>query len=290
MRCLVVGISFNNSWSFIQLISSIARTSGSHHPPLSGMHEIDEDGSISLHLPNSLPTEVWEMIIDWFSPDICHASPLADISTLRHCSLVCRAWRIRSQLRLFHSIYLGNLHSLHSLRKILWGGSAVSHYVREITLIGSSIHAGLNIFASFPTAFRGKLPNLNKLYIAHFPKAMHAVDRPMQCIPFHPFFPSLFSSFTEVTFLRLASITFATYSDFAKMINAFANLKALTCEDLRWNMLGPLPACMMGRQGTYSSCNFASRLEELTVSDPHVTPNHRIQLMLIDSAMWHVWH
>ena len=233
-------------------------------------------------LHTRLPIELCEMVIDMLSPNVYVGPQPVAIRALWNFSLVCKALRTRSQMRLFHSVLLTDNHSLQAFRNVLRGAKGFSSYVRQLVLSGSSVQADVNLFAFFPSALAGKLPNLNKLCIANFPKAASVSDNPLPCIPFHRFFPSLFSSMTAVTCLHLQSITFPNFGDFAKMINSFPNLHTLKCHDIRWKWLGPLPACMKPSQEMYpSSCTFAPRLRDLVVCP------HYARLLYCDSHPMH---
>ena len=69
--------------------------------------------------PIILPLEVCWQVLEMLSPDVYVEPQRAEIEALRNCSLVCKAWRTLSQMRLFHSVLLGDLHSLRSLARPL---------------------------------------------------------------------------------------------------------------------------------------------------------------------------
>ena len=117
----------------------------------------------------------------------------------------------------------------------------------------------------FPTVLGGLLPNLHRLAfdIRHKAKsvangdnqliprtgtatgetAQKPVKRHIDCLPTHPRFPLILSSFSEssrVTELALTSVVFQTFNNFARLLHAFKKLRSLRCDFVHWRTKGIL--------------------------------------------------
>ena len=221
-----------------------------------------------------IPIEVFENVIDSL-----YSTPLDDqlqsSDALRSCALVCRAWRVRAQMMLFHSVVLSDASALYRFSTALDLGQHLSSYVRELILTGRYLHTTTSILALFPSILRGKVPNLSDLQVIHIPEdadwypksPVEARQRKLQCVPLHSRFPLLLSSrFLPIKHLHLEDVTFRFFSDFVHVLDALRTLQSLVCYNVRWMTLGMLPACMARRQGRAASqASFAPNLEELLV-------------------------
>ena len=234
-----------------------------------------------------IPIEVFENVIDSL-----YSTPLDDqlqsSDALRSCALVCRAWRVRAQMMLFHSVVLSDAAALYRFSTALDLGRHLSSYVRELILTGRYLHTTTSILALFPSILRGKVPNLMDLQVIHipedadwYPESPAERQRKLQCVPLHPRFPLLLSSsFFPIKHLHLEDVTFCYFSDFVHVVNALRTLQSLVCYNVRWMILGMLPACMSRREGRAASqASFAPSLEELLVCtmsydrSKHLTPS-----------------
>ena len=218
-----------------------------------------------------IPTEIFENVIDTL-----YSTPLDDqlqsSDALRSCALVCRAWRVRAQMMLFHSVVLSDSASMYRFSTALDFGGRLSDYVRELILTGRYLHTTTSILALFPSVLRGKVPNLRYLHVVHIPEdadwypesPAEKRQRKLQCVPLHLRFPLLLSSgFSAIKHLHLEDITFHYFSDFVRIVNSLRNLQSLVCYNLRWLTVGALPACMARHVAAQPP--FVPNLEELLV-------------------------
>ncbi|PIL26629.1 hypothetical protein GSI_11295 [Ganoderma sinense ZZ0214-1] len=196
----------------------------------------------SRSLPLHIPTEICENIIDMLY-SLETEDTLKNISTLHSCALVCRAWRVRSQRTLFYLVQLTDTTSFRRLSKILDDSRHLRDYVYQVELTGHYLHSTTSIFATFPAVFAGKLPNLFRIEVVHFPDTEETPfprtsdspkARALPYVPLHPRFSAFLSAFTAVSVLYLQDTTFRTFSEFARMINALPNLEELACDSIRW--------------------------------------------------------
>ncbi|PIL32932.1 hypothetical protein GSI_05050 [Ganoderma sinense ZZ0214-1] len=88
-------------------------------------HTPGPDGRSSRPLVLHVPTEVCEHIIDMLY-SIYATDTAKNIATLYSCALVCRAWRVRSQRRLFYKVQLKDTASFRKLAAILDDGQHMS--------------------------------------------------------------------------------------------------------------------------------------------------------------------
>ncbi len=228
--------------------------------------------TITQALVPHIPIEVFENVIDTL-----YSTPLDDqlqsSNALRSCALVCRAWRVRAQRMLYHSVVLSDAPALYKLSASLDLGRHLSSYVRE--LIGRYLHTTTSILALFPSVLRGKVPNLRDIHVIHIPEladwypnsSPERRQRKLQCVPLHSRFPHMLSSgFLEIKHLHLEDVTFGYFSDFVWIVNSLRNLQSLVCYNVRWITLGALPACMTRHDGRATPQSpFAPNLEELLV-------------------------
>ena len=204
------------------------------------------DVKLSMRPPSHIPTEVCENIIDMMF-SLYTKETLTNIATLRSCTLVCRAWRVRSQKRLFYLVQLSDATSLRRLSAILDNGPHLRDYVYCIELTGYHLHNTTSIFALFPATFAQKLPNLERIDVAHIPDTVETRFRrttvspkakPTPYVPLHRQLSATLRSFTNVSELYLEGTTFRSFSDIIQIIRALANLQQLMCRSVRWITTG----------------------------------------------------
>ena len=160
---------------------------------------------------DGLPAELVDEVLSYFN------SP--DLATLRYCSLICRSWRIRSQLILFRHVSLWNESRLQS-----WCGtippssSGISSFVRNLELGGRWIR-----------------PQVLEQHITHFTSLrkvrtldVHDVDlKPFNEITFPRYFGPLGSS---VQSLRLESCR-SSSDTYLELLKHFTRLEDLFVSD-----------------------------------------------------------
>ncbi|KAI0737235.1 hypothetical protein C8Q80DRAFT_1214347, partial [Daedaleopsis nitida] len=226
--------------------------SHSHHCPFVPSSLTPSRIVMSIPYSAGLPIEVYESIIDAVYDDrTSYKTFSSSRKDLRNCCLVCRAWRPRSQMRLFYAIELPDASALYALVDLLDAMPSLSAYVRILHLIGRSHHDPRSVVALFPTLLMPKLPRLYSLSIIRLVEQndkgtakikIAAGTRTFPYLPIHPRFPSLFAPYSgSVRQLYLNSVSFPSYDDFVGVLFAFRNLVDLRCSTVQWSVLGHIP-------------------------------------------------
>ena len=197
----------------------------------------------------SLPVKVCENMIDMLYSMLL-PDQVEHTRALHSCALVCRSWRVRSQRNLFYSVVLHGEKALRRFVAVLDTGPHLCDYVREVTLIGHSLHTtSASPLSLFPVALPGKLPELRELSISRvrededwYPETseLEAV-KSLGHLPLHPRFPLFLSAFATIASLSIYNVTFRHSNDIFGMMNALPALQYLNCEGVRCLTLGPLP-------------------------------------------------
>ena len=212
-----------------------------------------------------LPVEVHESIIDrvYHPSTFNHHGIRYSQAALSQCALVCREWRTRAQMRLFHSVELRNSHHLHTFAELLDESPVLGSYVQVVLVHGSSHYTpDDSILPLFPTVLPQKLPNLQEVSIYNTGlgnrSRKRSVRRPgprgitLPHIPLHPRFPILLEYLQHLTTLRLGVLIFPSFGDFARILDRLTGLGSLVCDALDWSTLGIVPPCMAkGLQGLF---------------------------------------
>ena len=207
-----------------------------------------DDSHASDNNASCLPVEVCENVIDMLYSLVLR-DQLEYTRTLRSCALVCKAWRVRSQRNLFYSVVLHSTEAVHKLASVLDTGPHLRDYVREVLLIGRTLHTTSSPLSLFPIMLYRKLPRLVRLITKHvtdeedwYPTTCtNETAKPSTHLPLHPRFPLFLSSFTTVTRLVLIDVTFVHFNEFLMMVNALPALRQLWCQSVACMTLGPLP-------------------------------------------------
>ncbi len=225
-------------------------------------------------LARYIPVEVCENFIDMlYSPYRDFSDELENFVGLRNCSLVCREWRIRAQRMLFYAVHLNDVASLYRFAATLQTGPHLCTCVHEVTLISRSLHTTVSILSPFTAVFAGKLVNLQRLRVwrisesdawypatSDSPKAISLLHTPL-----HPRFTVLLASFTTISTLQLACVTFRSFGEFARIIHSLPTVETLMCHSVAWTTLGPLPAFLESTDMRRTSPRFAPKLRLLKV-------------------------
>ena len=191
-----------------------------------------------------------------YSPYRDFSDELENFAALRNCALVCRAWRIRAQRMLFYTVHLNGVASLYRFAEILQAGPHLYLFVNEVTLISRSLHTTASILSTFPAVFAGKLHNLQRFRVwrisesdTWYPKALDQPKvKPLPHTPLHPHFSLLLASFTTLSTLQFAYVTFFSFGEFIRIIRSLPNVETLLCHAVAWTTLGPLPAFLEGSE------------------------------------------
>ncbi|TBU21214.1 hypothetical protein BD311DRAFT_783035 [Dichomitus squalens] len=224
--------------------------------------------------PNAscFPVEVCENIINMLY-SVAIVDRVEDTRALHHCTLVCRAWRVRSQCNLFYVVVLHNLPALQKFSAVLDNAPHLCDYVHEVTLVGRALHTATSPLSLLSIALRGKLPKLQEVTINRFREDAKSYPRtsksdtvkPLQYLPLHPRFAVYFSAFTTVSRLCIVNLTFVHFNDLARMINSLPALRTLVCSHVRCVALGALPFNMKPQaDGIHAPATpFAPKLQKL---------------------------
>lgn len=160
---------------------------------------------------DGLPAELVDEVLSYFDG--------SDLATLRYCSLICRSWRIRSQLILFKHVSLWNESRLQS-----WCGtippssSGISSFVRNLELGGRWIR-----------------PQVLEHHIIHFTSLRKVRTLDVHDVDFKPFneitFPRYFGPLgSSVQSLRLESCRSST-DTYLELLKHFTRLEDLFVSD-----------------------------------------------------------
>ncbi|KAM5545187.1 hypothetical protein V8D89_001298 [Ganoderma adspersum] len=204
-------------------------------------------------LARHIPIEVCKNFIDMlYSPYHDFSHELENFAALRNCALVCRAWRVRTQRMLFYAVHLNDVAALYRFAAILKAGPYLRTCMHEVTLISRSFHTTASVLSLFPAVFGGKLVNFHRFRIWRVSESdawYPATSDPQKAkalphTPLHPHFPILLASFTAISTLQFAYITFRSFGEFARIVYSLPNVETLMCHSVAWTTLGPLPAFM----------------------------------------------
>ena len=228
-----------------------------------------------------IPVEVCENIIDQLYSHLHILEQVDNVRALRCCALVCRDWRVRSQMRLFYSVVLHDTAAVNRLAATLETGPHLSQYVREVMLIGRTLQTTANPLSHFPVALCGKLPRLEMLRVTHigdsnddidlYPKASGPeIGQRLRFLPLHPHFPHFLSAFTTITSLCIVDATFQSFNDLLRLVISLPGLRLLECIGVRCAALGPLPPNMRLQNGA----SIGPEILQLVCTLPHERDLH----------------
>lgn len=219
-----------------------------------------------------LPPELSLHIIDIVHMSNWETGHFADAalasSTLSACALTCRSWRDHAQYRLFTHIQLSDTLALKSLTDVIRASPRLGIYVESIILhCDPDSEGSAHPILLFPALLHGLLPHLQRVWI--FASGFH--ERGI-APPLHYHFPIWLSSFQTVTTFILGGTTFASFSTFLRVVNAFPRLTELSLGSVKWQTVGRLPPFMRpvpvqpGSESLPSNRRqFLPQLRELTV-------------------------
>ena len=226
--------------------------------------------------PPYIPTEICELIIDMVGESLRGADQLERLTwlrTLRSCALVCKRWRVRSQLLLFlEDLIIFSPEGLVRVEAMLQQFPQLGACVRKLTVhcaglgpAGCAGYPARNVSTLFPIALRGRLPSLQELHLVGdgrcHPVIVKRDAHRLPHLPLPPRFPILYKAFGGIAQLFLAELVFANFGDLARLLNCFPALDTLLCHRVCWTVLGVVPPCMLRERRT-----FLTGLKHLSVS------------------------
>ena len=196
-----------------------------------------------------LPVETCEFVIDHIGGET--GSPKDDPCrmALQRCALVCRSWRPRAQMWIFHEIAPETLESVDRLAAVLAASPALALHVRRLRLFcGSSVYrlySSRKVAKLLSLAVSGRFSSLQYVYVSGFgvPEQPHhdKDSKLLPHLPLHPTFLHLCTSFSTVTELFVDGVMFANFADLARFLSRFKSLKTLQCHDVQWSAEGLTP-------------------------------------------------
>ncbi|KAI0705261.1 hypothetical protein C8T65DRAFT_237620 [Cerioporus squamosus] len=211
------------------------------------------DHHIASHSEHSarLPTETCEVIITAvYDHRYDHVPGM--LRTLWCCSLVCRAWRPRAQKVLFTYVTIRDPERLVRFGELLQQSPHLGAYVHKLTLRGRH-HVPYSSATLFPAVLRGKLPNLEDLYIVESFSDDPLLAQPspeeiqLPSLPSHKFLPSLLTAVSHIRQLALQNTNFSSFGELARFLNVLQDLQRLMLWDVSWTVTGQLPPCMSSK-------------------------------------------
>ena len=171
--------------------------------------------------PARIPIEVYERIID-----AIYASRVVDgirysCLAMKRCSLVCRAWRPRSQHWLLYAIELQDTYGLNRLYQLLGKASRSAWSVRELYLTGPYLHRPDSVVTSLSSNLGNRLPNIRVLSMICNPLTLspqrNCRGQELPFLPIHPRFPLSLHSFHYLNEARFINLRFPSFTDFARL-------------------------------------------------------------------------
>ena len=249
-----------------------------------------------------LPIEVWQLVMDSFWDSMTYSTFYTNQDDYRSWALVSRAWRTCAQTVLFRTVELPDATHLRRFAALLGAAPHLAPYVRTLRAYSRDLHTRDNIVALLPAVLDGRaLPSLRSVLVTRVteqdtwhPHAARAPsDKELAYMPLGPspnantdrdsgnghgfsgFWKGLDGHFAGVSELYLSYVTFETFGALAQTLHALRNLRLLSCLEVRWCALGPMPECLAGKgegegpgegqgQGQGTS-TFLPKLEDLTV-------------------------
>ncbi|KAM5545220.1 hypothetical protein V8D89_001331 [Ganoderma adspersum] len=253
--------------------------------------------------PPELPIEVWQLVMDSVWDATNYSTFYTNQADYRSWALVSRAWRTCAQAVLFRTVELPDATHLQRFTALLGVAPHLAVYVRTLRAYSRDLHTPDNVVALLPAILdRSGLPSLRSLLVTRVteqdtwhPHAARAPsDKELAYMPLDPspgpntdrdsttgfsgFWKGLEAHFAGVSELYLSYVTFETFGALAQTLHALRNLRLLSCLEVRWCALGPMPECLAGKgegagegegrgqgQGQGTS-TFLPKLEDLTIA------------------------
>lgn len=176
----------------------------------------------TIHVLPNLPVEVWERVVDhlW-----------EDYPELLACSLVCRAWLPRSRFHLLSRVLLQSRADIHSLARNLKSLDGLRDQIHTLIVRGGRTEAT-----------RKPIPQIGTLAAMLARNPPHAEELGLwhacwRDIPDNTFLH--LTTFTSVSRLTLAYVTFPNVLTFGRLIFALPFLDVLACRDVSFEKKGP---------------------------------------------------
>ena len=187
-----------------------------------------ENGAFQLWLP----PELWELILDHLWDDA---------SSLRECSLTCRAWLPTARCHLFYHVEFkaqGDcLRFLDTLDSSYGAQTDIARFVQSVAIIGLPLcrfgdeYDNKNGLVLHDVL--GRLPNVTTLTLESVDIDVHLpLDYAASCIQLRPF--SHLFPLPGVRTLNMSLVMFHSIHDVSRLITAFPQLRTLAVSRALW--------------------------------------------------------
>ncbi|KAI1784986.1 hypothetical protein LXA43DRAFT_171651 [Ganoderma leucocontextum] len=251
---------------------------------------MDEDTAVA-RSPPQLPIEVWQLVMDTVCNSATYSTFYTNQADYRSWALVSRAWRICAQTVLFCTVELPDAAHLYRFAALLDVAPHLVPCVRTLRGYSRDLHTHDNVIALLPAVLQleGGLPNLHTIHITRIteqdiwhPHAARAPSdkelpyMPLDLSPSSPhsryrhagFWEGLEAHFVGLSELHLSVVRFETFDALAQVLHALRNLRVLSCLEVRWCALGPVPECLTwkGEGEGQGQGVFLPKLEDLTIA------------------------
>lgn len=163
-----------------------------------------------------LPAELIDQVIDHLHDDV---------SSLRACSLTCRAWVPSARFHLFHDVVLTPERAVNFMA-LLETRPHISHFVRSLFIKGNpfQLYRKSYHFDAVIPAISSKLTRLKALRIECVTLAQQGIVM-----------SALIQNLSTLRSLSISSVTFNRFRDFAAFIIAHPLLERLELGQIWWN-------------------------------------------------------
>lgn len=182
-----------------------------------------------------LPVEVCELIIDFVNASFVgfnHETDIERRNTLRACSLVCRCWRPRSQLHLYHFVVLDDKKQLELWARSIRQNPELATYIHDVSLRGN--RDGLK----FPSGVE-QWTSLIALALSSLTQVDRFTLKWCDWRFLHPSFFTMVSSIPSITQLILTSIQLHSSRELVHFFHSFPNLQCLLLLDVYCSKIQP---------------------------------------------------
>ncbi|KAM5543446.1 hypothetical protein V8D89_002697 [Ganoderma adspersum] len=273
------------------------------------------------HSSPQLPIEVWQLVMDTVWDATTYTTFYTNQADYRAWALVSHAWRTCAQAVLFRTVELSDPALLHRFAALLNAAPHLAAYVRTLRPYSRDLHTRDNVVALLPAVLSleraggGGLPNLRTLLLtriteqdtwhphaARVPSVRELGYMPLDLSPdaeryghgCPDFRQGLELHFAGVSELYLSYVTFETFGALVQVLHGLRNLRLLSCLEIRWCELGPVPQCLAWKgegkgegkekaQGR-SLQAFLPKLEDLTIAYMDLYGVERLLAALSHSA------
>lgn len=165
-----------------------------------------------------IPPELCDHVVDFLHHDL---------SSLRECSLTCRAFIPTTRVHLFHTISLHTPKLCTAFGRLLDMSPYLGYYVRELSIARLGARTGMEKHSDVADFEAGELLSL----ILHHLSGVQTLEFYLTDLP-QTFRPQCHAPLTE---LSLVACSFSAFDDFVDLFYSFPRLEHLHLDTIRWN-------------------------------------------------------